>query len=131
MSIWKLVTQIFDAHRNPLSSGVDPGLGGEKHVIVADHQQDDFGPQPVNAAMIEPPKDILCLVPADADVDGFDLWKVLRPRLAPLNGDTVADQQDVDRTLVREHSFDVSLMQVQPRIATEETRRRNDRPQLG
>ena len=46
------------------------------------------------------PKNILSLVTANANVDRFETGEVRGPRISPLDGDAVADEQHVEWTLV-------------------------------
>lgn len=126
----KLFTQIGHAHLDAFGSRFNAGFRREEHVVVADHEQDDFGLKSGDTAVVEAPKNILCLVATDADVDGFISGKVLCPSFAPLNRDAVADEKCVNRASVGLHGFNMRLMQLQPGIAAEIASDRNDRPEM-
>lgn len=89
-------TQIFCAHEDSFGGRLGSGFGSEKHVIVPDHQYDMCGLDSVTAAMIQAPENILCFIPADADVGGLQCGEVFVPRLSPLDGDAIADKEHID-----------------------------------
>ena len=110
----KLVAQILHAHLNALRRGFDPRFGREEHIVVSDHEQNELGLQTFNATMIESPQNVLSLIATDADVHRFAIGKVLLPRIAPLDRNTVANQQHVAWSSVLFDMLDQLGMRIKP-----------------
>ncbi len=119
----ELFAEIGHTHLHTLGRRFDARLRGKKHVVVADHQDDQLRFKPRNAAVIETPQNVLQLVTADTDVDRLVLRKVLLPgivehalveRAAPLLCDTVAHEQNIDRPFIGLHVINELRMCIKP-----------------
>ena len=108
----ELVSDVGHTHLYPFGGSFDARLRREEHVVVADHHNNQARFEAFDAAVIEPPQYVLRFIAADADIDRLIISKMLLPcviegplieRTAPLLGDAVADEKDVDGPLVRLH----------------------------
>ena len=81
--------------------------------------------------MVQAPKNILGLITPNTQVEGLVLAKMFCPCLAPLHCDAVANENNIQRSLVLLNRPDETGMGVQPTCPAPIPRRRCDWPQRG
>jgi hypothetical protein len=126
----KSFTQIPYTQGDPPGGRLDARLGGEKHIVVADHQDDETRLQSLDSAMIEPPQHVLRLVSPNANVHRLEFREMTLPGIAPLNSDAVTDQQDIKGAPTAMYRPHMRIVQFQPGITAKMPRTWDHGPEV-